>query len=227
MSERSPERAWIATAIEQLAAAQERERSLTEALERAAGIERDAADAVDATERGAEVLAAHMKQAAMAGAEVPSAVPDDVRHAAIARSRLEAAQSALAEITSDLESARNASVEAARALDRSTSRVLVTSAEALIAQALEAQATVERLKLELYAIDRSGGAPGPNGEHVPFAFPKEGIGLIRDLASRSPQALGSSGVDINAPMERWKSYRAALKSDPDAQIDAAPQAAAA
>jgi hypothetical protein len=218
MSERTPDRQAVADEIERLRAAIEHERTLTQALERAGQIEQQAADAVAETQHAGEAFAARVKEAAMAGAAAPTSIPDEIRREALARSRLTAASCALAEIAADLEAAKSASLEASRSLDRATSRVLQTHAEQLIAEALEAQQRVERIRLELYAIDRTGGVPGFNGVHVPFAFPASGVALVRDLASRSPAALGASGVNITPTLERWSSYRSALRDDPDAEI---------
>jgi hypothetical protein len=217
-AERTPERTWVAEAQAKLASAIEAERSLEQALQRARGIEQEAADAVEQTQHAAQAFAARLKQSALVGAEPSVAIPDDVRRESMARSRLTAASCALAEISADLESAKTASVEAARSLDRATASVLVLHAEALIAEALAAQQTVERVRVELYCIDRTGGSPGPGGVHQPFAFPQAGIALVRDIAAMSPQALGSSGVNVVPIMQRWQDFRAALKTDPDAEI---------
>jgi hypothetical protein len=218
MSERTPERAWVADAIEKLAAAQARERLLEQAVERAAGIEQDASDAVEKAQRSGERLASAMKQAALAGDHAPVAVSDDVRHAAVTRSRLEAARAAVADLGADLEAAKATSLAAARSLDRATQAILISEARQLIAEALAAQQTVERIRVELYAIDRSGGSPGPSGEHQAFPFPPNGIALVRDMAAMSPGALASSGVNITPILARWQGFRRALRADPDAAL---------
>ena len=217
---RSVARQRLAEAISALEAARDQERQLRIAQGSAGSIETRAAAAVQAAKRAldksAADLAEQLKQAATSGAEPPEVATDDGAAAALAKAeaQLASAQTAKRALCDDLEAAKAVTTERVRDVDLATQGVFTAEAEKLIAEGLAAMATLDAIRAEVWALDRTGGhvgaAVGASGGYRPFPLSANGLRLLFGFNPAVAQ--------MQAELNRWRRYRMALRANANAQL---------
>jgi len=236
---RSPARQALAEAIEGIAAADATASGVKAALERAEGLERTERASLarlEAVSRQAGAdLAEVLKAGILAGhAQTATVTVDSERATDFAEGRLRLASIEAAKVTlaADLDAAERAVVNAQGALDDATQAVLVEDVDGLVQEGLTALATLKRVQRELGGADMAGsharrvmpGAPPPtdfspwSGNFSQFPFPQAGRTILRAVEPPNVRQYETT---------RWAAYRAALRADPDAIVEPAPEIASA